>query len=102
VEPHRGANAEVCRILGVGNNTFGQLGTGGTLNALAPIATVIPYTVTAWAQVSAGYYQTCGIASTGSAMCWGACRECRGWRGLRGSLSHSTHVAGVVYAASDQ
>jgi alpha-tubulin suppressor-like RCC1 family protein len=92
--------------MGVGGNGYGQLGINSTTSALVPSAVFNPAGVTAWTQVSAGYYQTCGIASSGSAIyCWGACRECvcGVGEGLEGA-SHTAfgmHIARINYAASD-
>ena len=68
--------------MSVGLNNVGQLGINSNTDALAPTAILSPTGITAWAQVSAGGSHTCGIASTRSAMCWGACWDYERWRGL--------------------
>ena len=82
--------------MGVGFNGQDQLGIRSAVYVRVPTAVFSPTGVTAWTQVSAGERHTCGITSNGSVMCWGAYQEHEGLRFLRGSLSHSTHVAGVV------
>lgn len=49
-----------------GDNTYGQLGTGGG-NQDSPVA--IPGIT--FSQISSGHYHTCGITTGGSAFCWG-------------------------------
>ena len=85
----------------VGMGSSGQEGINSTTDVLVPTAVFSPAGVTAWKQVSAGSYHTCGIASNGFAMCWGAGREHVGGRWFAREPSHSTHLARIVYAAYD-
>jgi alpha-tubulin suppressor-like RCC1 family protein len=51
-----------------GDNSFGQLGDGTTTRRLVPVAVAGGLTFKA---LSAGFYHTCGILTTGQAYCWG-------------------------------
>jgi alpha-tubulin suppressor-like RCC1 family protein len=51
-----------------GDNSFGQLGDGGTTTALVPVAVSGGI---AFKSLSAGYYHTCGVSTTDQAYCWG-------------------------------
>ena len=55
-----------------GRNNYGQLGDGNTgTDANVPTA-ISTGAVTAWAQLAAGFYHTCGIAASNNAgYCWG-------------------------------
>ena len=57
-----------------GENLNGGIGDGTTTNRPTPVA-ITATGVTTWASVSAGFYNTCGLAATGSAagglFCWG-------------------------------
>jgi alpha-tubulin suppressor-like RCC1 family protein len=52
-----------------GDNAFGELGNGTNTNTNVPVAVSGGYT---FAVVSAGYGQTCGVATPGATYyCWG-------------------------------
>jgi alpha-tubulin suppressor-like RCC1 family protein len=63
-----------------GQNDYGQLGRVGG-NQLQP--ELVATDADGWAQVSAGYYHTCGVKLDGSLWCWGKNEE--GQLGLEGA-----------------
>jgi alpha-tubulin suppressor-like RCC1 family protein len=52
-----------------GNNYYGQLGDGSTVDATSPVTVAGSHQ---WAVLSAGRYSTCGLVTDGTAYCWGA------------------------------
>lgn len=54
-----------------GDNTFGQLGNGGTAAAAAPTLISLPANVTV-SGLFTGYQNACVIATDGTAWCWGS------------------------------
>ena len=62
-----------CAWMRAGKGGSGQLGVNSATDSPVPVAVRTPAGVTAWAQVSAGYWHTCGRANaTMSLWCWGA------------------------------
>lgn len=67
-----------------GDNTFGQLGHGGTTDRSVPTRTGLSG---GWVGMSVGWTQTCGWRSDGVALCWGDNRSGQlGTGGTRASL----------------
>jgi alpha-tubulin suppressor-like RCC1 family protein len=56
------------RIFCWGNNTFGQIGDGGTITRLAPVAVS---TTSHFTTLAAGFRHVCALATTGTTFCWG-------------------------------
>src|SRR5437667_40516 len=52
-----------------GFNSAGQLGDGTAARRPMPVAVVVPAGLS-FAAVSAGFYHTCGLATTRAAYCW--------------------------------
>jgi len=55
-----------------GDDIRGQLGDGPNANGATKSASLVLVNGPQWKMVVAGYYQTCGLAVTGEAYCWGA------------------------------
>jgi alpha-tubulin suppressor-like RCC1 family protein len=51
-----------------GDNTYGQLGDGGTTLRTSPVLVAGGLT---FRQISAGYHHTCAVTTDGAAYCWG-------------------------------
>jgi len=84
-----------------GVNTSGQLGDGTTTQRTSPVAVVMPAGV-AFKSIAAGDAHACGLATTGSAYCWGA--NGSGRLGDNTTTNRSTPVAvtmpgGVTFKA---
>ena len=62
-----------CAWRPAGAGEFGKLGINSSTDSPIPVAVKAPAGVTAWAQVTASYAHSCGVASNGSLWCWGAC-----------------------------
>lgn len=80
-----------------GINTYGQLGTGDTVNSPTPIAVAGGLTFSA---LSAGGGHTCGVSPGGVAYCWGT--NASGQLGTGDTVSSATPVAvagGLTFAA---
>jgi alpha-tubulin suppressor-like RCC1 family protein len=54
-----------------GHDDFGQLGDARRINSTTPIPVVTGAGPMSFASISAGFRHTCGIASDGTAYCWG-------------------------------
>src|SRR5881396_2656534 len=52
-----------------GHNAYGQLGDGTDTSRTIPVAVSVPAGLS-FAAVSAGFYHTCGLATTRAAYCW--------------------------------
>jgi alpha-tubulin suppressor-like RCC1 family protein len=73
-----------------GSNRYGQLGTGTTLDADAPVAVSGAHR---FRVVSAGVDHTCGVRDDGVVLCWG-----NGWAGRLGTGSGTTSLPTPVAA----
>ena len=61
-------------LVNAGLNSAGQLGANSTANSI-PVPTPVVGTLS-WITVSAGVEYACGLASTGTAYCWGKPLQC--------------------------
>lgn len=68
---HTCAVSSTGRVWCWGSNSFGQLGDGTSLTRYTPLEAAQPGGLV-FADVVAGWYFSCGIASAGDAWCWGS------------------------------
>ena len=70
-----------------GDNTYGELGNGTTTSSSTPVAVSTSGVLSGviLTQITAGYYFTCALSSTGSVYCWG--------RNAEGELGNGTTTA---------
>ncbi len=59
-------------VLCWGGNQFGQLGDGTTVPAFRPTPAPVSGLASGVAALTAGYYHTCALTSSGAVLCWGA------------------------------
>lgn len=76
-----------------GDDTRGQLGDGPQTVGKSAVPVRVDYGA-AFASVSAGYYQTCGITVAGEALCWGANDSGQLGAGVDGDVDVPVAVAG--------
>ena len=76
-----------------GDNTYGELGNGTTTSSSTPVAVATSGVLSGviLTQITAGYYFTCALSSTGSVYCWG--RNAEGELGNGTTTASSTPVA---------
>jgi hypothetical protein len=86
-----------------GNDSLGQLGDARRINSTTPIPIVrgqSPVSIS-FSQLSAGYQHTCGVASSGTAFCWGDNGEGQVGNGsIGGSFDQPQTVSGGLSFAA--
>jgi alpha-tubulin suppressor-like RCC1 family protein len=70
-QSHGLAIANDGRLFAWGAGSYGQLGTGSTTNAFAPVQVGFPVGVTNWISICAGLYHSLAIGSEGELYAWG-------------------------------
>ncbi|MFY9264915.1 MAG: hypothetical protein WAO61_05770 [Solirubrobacterales bacterium] len=77
-----------------GNNSYGQLGDGTTTNRSAPVD--VAGLGSGVVQISAGYYSTCALTTTGGVKCWGYGFQGQLGNGGYGNTTTPTDVIGLT------
>lgn len=81
-----------------GRGEYGQLGHGATSDAATPVDVV--GLTTGVASVSAGYYHTCAVTTSGAAKCWGYGLDGQLGNGVTSNAVSPVNVSGIGSAVA--